>query len=55
MAGHDANIRQIAVNLFSDNVFVFELTSVLLIVAVAATVVLTRRDSGRRATGETSS
>ena len=41
---NDANIRQIAVNLFSDNVFAFELTSVLLIVAVAGTVVLTRRE-----------
>lgn len=42
--GNDANIRQLAHNLFSDNVFVFELTSVLLIVAVAGTVVLTRRE-----------
>ncbi len=41
---NDANIRQLARNLFSDNVFAFELTSVLLIVAVAATVVLTRRE-----------
>ena len=40
VAGHDANIRQLAANLFGDNVFVFELTSVLLIVAVAGTVVL---------------
>ncbi len=40
----DANIRQLAGNLFSDNVFAFELTSVLLIVAVAATVILTRRE-----------
>ena len=49
---HDANIRQLARNLFGDNVFAFELTSVLLIVAVAGTVVLTRRqrrrESGRR-------
>jgi NADH-quinone oxidoreductase subunit J len=42
-ADHDANIRQLAGNLFGDNVFAFELTSVLLIVAVAGTVVLTRR------------
>ena len=57
VAGHDANIRQLAENLFSDNVFVFELTSVLLIVAVAGTVVLTRRDKrrGRRRRGRTSS
>jgi NADH-quinone oxidoreductase subunit J len=41
---HDANIRQLADNLFSDQVFAFELTSVLLIVAVAGTVVLTRRE-----------
>jgi len=43
-ADHDANIRQLAHSLFSDNVFAFELTSVLLIVAVAGTVVMTRRD-----------
>ena len=41
LVDHDANIRQLSFNLFGDNVFVFELTSVLLIVAVAATVVLT--------------
>ena len=46
---HDANIRQLAHNLFSDNVFAFELTSVLLIVAVAGTVVLTRREKKRPA------
>ncbi len=54
-AGHDANIRQLADNLFGDNVFVFELTSVLLIVAVAGTVILTRRDrrgDRQRTTGE---
>jgi NADH-quinone oxidoreductase subunit J len=44
---HDANIRQLAANLFSDHVFAFELTSVLLIVAVAGTVVLTRREKRR--------
>ena len=44
VAGHDANILQLATNLFSDNVFAFELTSVLLIVAVAGTVVMTRRE-----------
>jgi NADH-quinone oxidoreductase subunit J len=44
---HDANIRQLAGNLFSDHVFAFELTSVLLIVAVAGTVVLTRREKRR--------
>ena len=49
LADHDANIRQLSFNLFSDNVFVFELTSVLLIVAVAATVVLTRRERSKSA------
>jgi NADH-quinone oxidoreductase subunit J len=47
VAGHDANIEQLANNLFGDNVFAFELTSVLLIVAVAGTVVLTRRQRRR--------
>jgi len=50
LVDHDANIRQLSFNLFGDNVFVFELTSVLLIVAVAATVVLTRRERSRGAT-----
>jgi NADH-quinone oxidoreductase subunit J len=48
---HDANIRQLAVNLFGDHVLAFQLTSVLLIVAVVGTVVLTRklpRDAGTR-------
>jgi NADH-quinone oxidoreductase subunit J len=44
---HDGNIRQLAHNLFSDNVFAFELTSALLIVAVAGTVVMTRREKRR--------
>jgi NADH-quinone oxidoreductase subunit J len=39
----DSNIRLLARNLFSDQVFAFELTSVLLIVAVVGTVVMTRR------------
>jgi NADH-quinone oxidoreductase subunit J len=39
----DGNIRQIARDLFSDRVFAFELTSVLLVVAVVGTVMLTRR------------
>jgi NADH-quinone oxidoreductase subunit J len=47
VAGHDANIQQLADSLFGDNVFAFELTSVLLIVAVAGTVVLTRRQRRR--------
>jgi NADH-quinone oxidoreductase subunit J len=46
---NDANIRQLATNLYGDHVFAFQLTSVLLIVAVAGTVLLTRkwpRDAG---------
>jgi NADH-quinone oxidoreductase subunit J len=39
----DANIKDLAQNLFSTHVFSFEFTSVLLVVAVAGTVVLTRR------------
>jgi NADH-quinone oxidoreductase subunit J len=39
----DANIRQLAVNLYGDHVFAFQLTSVLLIVAVAGTVLMTRK------------
>jgi NADH-quinone oxidoreductase subunit J len=49
---NDANIRQLARNLFGDNVFAFELTSVLLIVAVAGTVVLTRRQRRRQSVAE---
>ena len=41
--GHDANIRQLAENLYHDHVFAFELTSVLLIVAVVGTVLMTRK------------
>ncbi len=46
---NDANIHQLAANLYGDYVFAFQLTSVLLIVAVAGTVLLTRkwpRDAG---------
>ncbi len=46
---NDANIQQLASNLYGDHVFAFQLTSVLLIVAVAGTVLLTRkwpRDAG---------
>lgn len=39
----DANIRQIASSIFGENVFAFEITSVLLVVAVVGTVVLARR------------
>lgn len=40
---NDANIQQLATNLYGDHVFAFQLTSVLLIVAVAGTVLLTRK------------
>jgi NADH-quinone oxidoreductase subunit J len=39
----DSNIRALARDLFSDHVLAFELTSVLLVIAVAATVLLARR------------
>jgi NADH-quinone oxidoreductase subunit J len=39
----DANIRALARSIFSDNVFAFEITSVLLLVAVVGTVVMARR------------
>ena len=41
----DANIRQVALDLFGTRVFAFELLSVLLIVAVVGTVVLSRKPS----------
>ena len=41
--GHDSNIRQLANDLFSNHVFAFELTSVLLVIAVVGTVLLARR------------
>jgi NADH-quinone oxidoreductase subunit J len=43
-ADGDENIRALARNLFSDHIFAFEFTSALLIVAVAGTVVLTRKE-----------
>ena len=46
-ADGDQNIRTLARNLFSDHVFAFEFTSVLLIVAVAGTVLLTRKEKRR--------
>ena len=42
-ATDDSNIRLLARNLFQDHVFAFELTSVLLIVAVVGTVLMTRK------------
>ncbi len=43
-ADDDENIRALARNVFQDHVFAFEFTSILLIVAVAGTVVLTRKE-----------
>ncbi len=43
LSGDDANINVLARSLFSDYVFAFEVTSVLLIIAVVGTVVLARR------------
>ena len=42
-ASGDNNIKALAQNLFEDHVFAFEFTSVLLVVAVAGTVLLTRK------------
>jgi NADH-quinone oxidoreductase subunit J len=44
----DANIRQVARSIFGDYVFAFELTSVLLLVAVVGTVLMARRISTNR-------
>jgi NADH-quinone oxidoreductase subunit J len=41
----DQNLQALARNLFSDHVFAFEFTSILLIVAVAGTALLTRKDN----------
>jgi NADH-quinone oxidoreductase subunit J len=43
VGNHDANIQQLARNLYGDHVFAFQLTAVLLIVAVAGTVLMTRK------------
>ena len=40
---HDSNIKQLANDLFSNHVFAFEVTSVLLVIAVVGTVLLARR------------
>ena len=42
-ANDDSNLRSIARDLFSDHVLAFELTSVLLVIAVVATVLLARK------------
>lgn len=44
----DANIRQVARSIFGDYVFAFELTSVLLLVAVVGTVLMARRITANR-------
>lgn len=41
--GGEGNIKALALSLFSDHVFAFEATSILLVVAVLATVMLARR------------
>ena len=46
-ADNDDNVRALARNLFQDHVFAFEFTSILLIVAVAGTVLLTRKDKSK--------
>jgi NADH-quinone oxidoreductase subunit J len=43
VSAHDGNIRALARDLFSNHVFAFELTSVLLVIAVVGTVLLSRR------------
>jgi NADH-quinone oxidoreductase subunit J len=42
-SGGDENVRALARDLFSDHVFAFEFTSILLIIAVAGTVLMTRK------------
>lgn len=42
-AQHNSNIRRLARDLFTDHVLAFELTSVLLVIAVVGTVLLARR------------
>ena len=39
----DANVKEIAGSIFGDHVFAFEVTSILLLVAVVGTVILARR------------
>jgi len=43
VGAHDANIRALARDLFSNHVFAFELTSALLVIAVVGTVLLSRK------------
>jgi len=39
----DANVKELAQSIFGDHVFAFEITSILLLVAVVGTVILARR------------
>ncbi len=48
--GNDSNIKQLANDLFSNRVFAFELTSVLLVIAVVGTVLLARKPGRSGAT-----
>jgi NADH-quinone oxidoreductase subunit J len=50
---HDSNLRKLARDLFSDHVLAFELTSVLLVIAVVGTVLLARRAPKTPASTET--
>jgi NADH-quinone oxidoreductase subunit J len=45
----DANVQQLARSVFGDYIVAFELTSVLLVVAVVGTVMLARRRVGAEA------
>jgi NADH-quinone oxidoreductase subunit J len=49
IVSNDGNIQQLARNLYNDHVLAFQLTSVLLIVAVVGTVLLTRKWPKQRA------
>jgi NADH-quinone oxidoreductase subunit J len=48
-ASGDANIQQLARSVFGDYVVAFELTSVLLVVAVVGTVMLARKRTAEEA------
>ncbi|HEY4332025.1 MAG TPA: NADH-quinone oxidoreductase subunit J [Ilumatobacteraceae bacterium] len=52
-ADHDSNLKQLANDLFSNHVFAFEITSVLLVIAVVGTVLLHRRP-GKSGSNESS-
>jgi len=52
LATGEPDINVLAKSLFSDYVFAFELTSLLLVIAVLGTVMLARRPKGRVDTGD---